>query len=516
MPPTARLSVIAGTSPLVLVAPHGGRRDPARRPWSSGRMRVNDLHTASLTIELAALLGGAAVINHDGDRNDVDLNRIAETHERAPELLARMAELLEAAIARHGRATLLTIHGWNVVQPAVDLGLGCRPAPDPFRVSHRAAVSPAFADTAVRGLVDACAARGIVATVGARYPARHRENLLQLFTLRYAEDDRRLVRALAALAPKVDAVQLELGIALRWPGVWRERLIDACSAALPLLLHPPANAAAVRSVAPASAGGSEVPSGRLEFTTPELSGLLAVDPRGGRLLLFPRDGGLVLFTGERVGGEPDGAVGGLETRPTPGGGLAVRFRGPALRFAETTPFLDLETGLAAATLLETEVDLEFLPAHEAIAREGGDFGRVAGVAVLDGNRTAIAGGAFHENGGAFGPWPRLRAALHLPDGAGLSLTIALDDGSARGYLCRRGAHAAVRTARHELGPMHARVALDVELASGERLRVDATPLHRLPVIRTAGPAPVRIDFLACRLDGDTRPAGWCEVGGRLA
>jgi hypothetical protein len=516
VPPGARVTVIPGTSPLVLVAPHGGRRDPVRRPWSSGRMRVNDLHTAALTAELAARLGAAALINEDVDRNDVDLNRIAETHERAPELLARLAELLEAVIARHGRATLLTIHGWNVVQPAVDLGLGCGAAPDPFHVGHRAAVSPAFADAAVRSLVTECGARGIGATVGARYPARHRENLLQLFTPRYAADERQLVRTLAALAPSVDAVQLELGIALRWPGAWRERLVDACVAARPLLLDPPKRAGPSRSVAALAAHPAPDLTRRLEFTTPELCGLMAVDARGGRLLLFPRAGGLVLFTGERVGDESPGVVGGLETRGTPDGGLAVGFRGPALRFTETTPFLDLETGLAAATLIETAVDLEIRPAHAASGGEGGDFGRIEGVAVLDGQRTAIAGGAFHEEGGAFGPWPRLRAAFQLPDGAGLVLTIALADGSARGHLCRRGAHAAVRTARYQLGASNERIALEVELTDGERVRLDATPRHRLPVIRTAGPTPVRIDFLACGFAGDPSPAGWCEVGGALA
>jgi hypothetical protein len=516
VPPGARLTVIPGTSPLVLIAPHGGRRDPVRRPWSSGRMRVNDLHTPSLTTELAARLGAAAVINDAVDRNDVDLNRIAETHERAPELLARMVELLEAAIARHGRATLLTIHGWNVVQPAVDLGLGCSAAPDPFQVGHRAAVSPAFADAAVRGLVEECVARGIGATVGARYPARHRENLLQLFTPRYADDERDLVRALASFALRVDAVQLELGIALRWPGAWRERLLDACVAARPLLVHPRAHATPFQPIAARAAEPPLDVTRRLEFATPELSGLMAVDPRGGRLLLFPRAGGLVLFTGERVGNEPPGVVGPLETSGTSDGGITVRLRGPALHFAETTPFLDLETGLAAAALMEMEVDLDFRPAHPVSGHHGGDFGRVAGAVVLDGQRTAITGGAFHEDGGAFGPWPRLRAAFQLPDGAGLVLTIALADGSAHGHLCRRGAHAAVRTARYQLGEAHEHVALDVELADGERLRLQATPCHRLPVIRTAGPTPVRIDFLACGLDGDPSPAGWCEVAGRLA
>ena len=230
-------------------------------------MRVNDLHTASLTAELAARFGAAAVINDDGDRNEVDLNRIAETHERAPELLARLAELIELAIARHGRATLLTIHGWNVVQPAVDLGLGCTPGPDPFRVSRRAAVSPGFAETAVRGLVDACVARGIGATIGARYPARHRENLLQLFTP-YAEDSRDLVRALAA--PKVDAVQLEP--ASRPPARQVARAVDRGVAVPPLLVEPPDASATRASVTTRARVGPTSPT---RVRHPGLCGLMA-------------------------------------------------------------------------------------------------------------------------------------------------------------------------------------------------------------------------------------------------
>ena len=126
MPPGS-VTVIPGESPLVLVAPHGGRRDPHQRPWAAGHLRMNDLHTAALTTELAALTGAAAVVNADQDRNDVDLNRIVEADERAPWFLDRLAAVLDATLARHGRATLLALHGWNVIQPVVDLGLGCAP-----------------------------------------------------------------------------------------------------------------------------------------------------------------------------------------------------------------------------------------------------------------------------------------------------------------------------------------------------------------------------------------------------
>src|SRR5439155_20162614 len=93
-------------------------------------------------------------------------------------------------------------------------------------------------------LVDACVARGIAATVGARYPARHRENLIQLFTPRHQGDPRPLVQALAARAPHVDAVQLELGISLRWSGRFRVVRLEACVGVLTMLVAPPAEAAA--------------------------------------------------------------------------------------------------------------------------------------------------------------------------------------------------------------------------------------------------------------------------------
>jgi hypothetical protein len=55
------------------------------------------------------------------------LNRVSTAHDEAPRFLEALAELLEATLDRHGRAVVLTIHGWNVVQAAVDLGIGYRP-----------------------------------------------------------------------------------------------------------------------------------------------------------------------------------------------------------------------------------------------------------------------------------------------------------------------------------------------------------------------------------------------------
>jgi hypothetical protein len=509
VPPLERFRLVPGTSPLVLVAPHGGRRDPVRRPWAAGSLKVNDLHTAELTVELAARTGAAALVNATHDRNDVDLNRISAANDREPEFLAALHALLAATVARHGRAVLLAVHGWNVIQPAVDLGLGCSPGPDPYVVDRTAAVSAPFAARAVRALVGACAARGVVATVGARYPARHRENLLQLFTGRYAGDERALVRALAQLGPHVEAVQMELGIPLRWPGPWRSRLFDACLAALPALLagSEPEAAAAGDAVAP-----STTPRGarRLQFAGPALCGLVALDAGpGGRLLLFRADGGLTLFTGERTSAG-DG-VAGLALGVHDDARVTVRFAGPVLHFPDTTPFLDLESGLARARLGDATVGLEFVPDHA-----GGEFGLVSGRVVVDGHERVLTAEAYSDEGLLAGPWPRVRAALRLPGGDGLNVTLDPAQEQASGFVCRAGRHVAVVRGRAQVASNAAgleRIGLELELAGGERLRLATFATHALPVVRVRGPTALRVEFAACRLDDGGSPVGWCEVGG---
>src|SRR5207253_6124690 len=66
-------------------------------------------------------------------------------------------------------------------------------------------------------------------TVGDRYPAAGRENVLQMFTARFADDPDPRIRELARLgaAGKITAVQLELAVPLRWPGPLRATLFEA-------------------------------------------------------------------------------------------------------------------------------------------------------------------------------------------------------------------------------------------------------------------------------------------------
>ena len=499
--------VLLGSIPLVLVAPHGGRRDPVRRPWGSTRLRVNDLETASLTRELAAATGAHAIVNADLDRNDVDLNRVSAANDQAPAFLERLADRVSAVVAAHGSAVVLTVHGWNVIQPVVDLGLG-RKRGEPL--DERAAVSATFAERAVPELMRACAARGVEATEGARYPARARENLVQVFTPRYRDDGRPLIRQLAALGARVEAMQCELGVPLRWPGPWRQRFVESCIEALPALFDP---ASAPTADRPEPALPVAPPRRRtLEVAGDDAGALVSTDPLGGRLLVFPPGGGLALFTGERLGDEEPDRVGGLRIERRHDGTLRARFAGPMMRFPDTTPFVDLERGLAAADVIDhAAIDLTFAPHHD-----GDEFGRVTGTAVLDGHPVDLSGRGFTPRGGGQGPWPRLRLALQLGSHARLSVTVALDGSEASGVLCRDGHHQAVRGATVSLGdpadPLTGG-AVDVELEGGERLTVRPDVVHRLPVVRGASEVPLRLLYASCRLPGVSGLAGWCEIGG---
>src|SRR5262245_22929186 len=336
--------VRSGRLPLVLAAPHGGRRDTALRPWELGSLRVNDLHTAELTRDLADATGAAYVVNDDLDRNALDLNCISAAHDEAPGFLSALTTLLEETIAEHGRATVLAIHGWNIVEPAVDVGIGLPRGADPFAPGPTAAVSPRFASTALPPLLDACAAAGILATVGARYPARSPENLIQLFTTRHVDDARPLVRRLAALHERVEAAQLELSLALRLPGPWRDRMFGILTA---------------QALSLASAGGTrarERPSGshphrsqpasrlHAEFTSPHASGLIRSGARGTMILLTPTGRTPLLFTTDVHRAPAQQTLRWLADDR----GQHARYAGPMAWLTETPPSAALERMLAGA------------------------------------------------------------------------------------------------------------------------------------------------------------------------
>src|SRR5439155_129394 len=139
----------------------------------------------------------------------------------------------------------------------------------------------------------------------------------------------------------------------------------------------------------------------------------------------------------------------------------------------------------------------FTPAHAG--GEAGDFGAVAGTVTLDGRRVDVSARASAEEIERAAPWPRLRAALQLDRTTALNVTVGLAGGEASGFLCRAGRHVDVVAARASLGPPAScleRATLEVELAGGEGLSVEAVAVHELSVVpgrgrRMSGPAVAR-------------------------
>ncbi|MBE3603515.1 hypothetical protein IMX07_07745 [bacterium] len=225
----AWLEIVEGPAPILLIAPHGGRAGAAAR--AALHPKVNDLETAAIARELADRLGACALINSAMDRNELDCNRLGQLAARAPWMLELIASRVEHMARRRGRAIVMLIHGWNVIEPRVDIGLGLRDHGAHLRPPAGAHVSAS--DDFISGPVSAITERldraGIAATFGMRYPGGARQNLLQAFTPRHRASDIPAVRRLAALAADgaVDAIQLEMSVAVRMPGPLRAKGIAA-------------------------------------------------------------------------------------------------------------------------------------------------------------------------------------------------------------------------------------------------------------------------------------------------
>src|SRR5258708_39616646 len=228
-PSESWLEVIDSDSPLLLIAPHGGRAEPRTR--SMLNPKVNDLHTAEITRGLAARLGASALINVAMDRNRIDCNRLSQIIERAPWLLELIADRVDAIVASPGRVTVLLIHGWNIIEPRLDFGLGLRNAGGELRPPGSACVSACddFINGRLAILADRLHRHGIKPTYGMRYPGGGLQNLLQAFTARHGRSPHAALRSISETAMRgtIDAAQLELSVALRMPGELRSRCEDA-------------------------------------------------------------------------------------------------------------------------------------------------------------------------------------------------------------------------------------------------------------------------------------------------
>jgi len=490
---------IDGAAPLLLVAPHGGRRVAASALGIDGERKVNDLHTAELTFELAARLGASAVVNRAEDRNRLDLNRVGDVRARAPWLFDLLLEAARSQIAAAGQATFFFIHGWNAIQPRCDVGIGARLSDGEFvPVRQGRPTVPAGFLPRIAAFGESCARSGIEVTVGDRYPAAGRENVLQIFTARFAEDADPRLRELARLgaAGRIAAVQLEFAVPLRWPGHLRSRLIEALDTLASDAARPAADLGQLDFPAEGKMHTERI---AIDFHDGDVGvgGFAATERtvtgrRHGRLLLAIGARRLCLFTGEDASPcEPAADAvrcAGLSWNRRADGELHIAYSGPGLTFARTDPFLDLETGLSEADLALLETDLRWRP-----LAPNARLGRIEGRVRHDGWTASISAPAALEDGrgGEAGGW-RERRALRVPLGADVFLSISARSGpnaAATGEVVRDGrvepllsGHISSRSAADGLTPQ----AWKIEAVSRSgRLSVFGQVTHAIPVVRPA-------------------------------
>jgi hypothetical protein len=419
----AWLEIVEGPAPILLIAPHGGRAGAAAR--AALHPKVNDLETAAIARELADRLGACALINSAMDRNELDCNRLGQLAARAPWMLELIASRVEHMARRRGRAIVMLIHGWNVIEPRVDIGLGLRDHGAQLRPPAGAHVSAS--DDFISGPVSAMAERldraGIAATFGMRYPGGARQNLLQAFTPRHRASDIPAVRRLAALAADgaVDAVQLEMSVAVRMPGPLRAKGIAAIAESF-RFAHgddraapatgsktsngPSAARVVIREAPPRSAKAAAPPAAAptrygVEFfdAAANIGGIASFDlgagGAGGRIMILFDRCRAALFTAE---GRPhhDGETFSLGPLRFACDGRAgsVTFAGPAIVVNDGGAYLSVEHALAGGALdpamrLRAALALEEdAPATKLVATAP-RFGRLQGAIEIAGRRLTL-------------------------------------------------------------------------------------------------------------------------------
>ncbi len=418
------LEVIDSDSPVLLITPHGGHAEPRTR--SIPNPKVNDLHTADITRGLAARLGASALINVAMDRNRLDCNRLSQIIERAPWLLEMIADRVGAIVARHGRVTVLLIHGWNIIEPRLDFGLGLRNSGGELRPPGSACVSASddFINGPLAGLADRLHHHGIKPTYGMRYPGGGLQNLLQAFTARHRQSSNAPLRSISETAVNgvVDAAQLELSVSIRMPGVLRTRCEDAIAQVFsangadshvprtPLVVNRAPRPPAARSEIGAAASVAAPGRVGIEFYDPAARiGAMASFDVGGAgmgariMMLFDRHRA-ALFTAE---GRPTRSTGAVAHGPLSlrreGESIVLAFRGPAVIVPDATAYLSIERALASGRLDgDTEVNARF-----EIDHAGGEF---------DFDRVLSAPGAAQDRASSSASFGRISGRVRI-DGA---------------------------------------------------------------------------------------------------
>lgn len=493
-----------GGAPLLLIAPHGGRRPRLDVASLKPNLKSNDVHTGELTAILAQRLDATAIINHGMDRNSLDLNRVSQVRRDAPWFIELLAQELARLLESHSLVTVVFVHGWNTGRAKCDVGVGARGVP------YAPVVEPGARLTMDRSRLAAFVeslALGQTAevTVGERYPASHPNNLVQLFR---ARDDSSLdaeaqISAYAETG-QAHAMQLELGVPLRWPGPWRDAFLDRLTGSL-------------RELVDRQAGENPAPVPQLERSQANVVplGLQGYDPARGlglsahvgamgevsmaRLLLFLGGQRVALFTGEAP----------HRSEVTPlhvtrdADRIEVRFHGPMLLLEDAALYVDLENAMASSRLVSATVSATFDGVQASGQWRGMQYGQLRSSVTIEGSTRVLIAPAVS------GIVPLRQAGSFVRT----SLVGALDDGV---HWTARGLASGEVVAEH-VGPAGVAMLSDtkLEVVADDRLaaprRFDwsgpgmetlrATPLTHMPIVRGLGKAGyLRVTFGIARVE----------------
>lgn len=486
------LTLRAGKTALVVVAPHGGRRG---KPISRSDA-VNDLATATLAAELARRLDAHALINHGLDRNRSDLNRTSALEQDSSSVVELLAAAVRAASTDGAPVLVVFVHGWNMVSPCCDIGVGLREI-DSRLFGRNPTLGRHAWSTQVQRLRTALHHRGITASVGRRYPASGVDNAAQIFSGRHADSDNAHVAELsaAAAAGRVGAVQLELGISLRQPGGLRAEFIDAVVEAF----GPQDSHAGAATVAPAVVERekdwslSPIRKGWLDtagmdpgfglqacWNQGEAALFCGVEPAGPRSMsarfsLVIPGGPMFLLVGEGPWDTTPGlfSLEGFYWNSKNPEQWRLRVDGWMIRYPDHNAYLDLESGLAGGTVVWAKADLSFAP--DQPGADAGGQGHLQGNIEVDGFAFEISTAAVSDRRGRASA-TGARMTVRVWDDDCIDVLVAENQASELDALPSRFNQAELRQTDYEVAGSDGQVLQVEEMESGHDVSGDLSQM----------------------------------------
>ena len=497
-----------GSAAVLFVAPHGGRRPQHDLRSLPANLRVNDLYTAELARELARRLEASAIVNHGIDRNEVDLNRVSQLRRRAPWLIERLAEECERLAERHPRVTVFFLHGWNTGQARCDLGVGATGTVNDLRIEPRAALTadPVFLVQLVGGLERV---PDLEVSLGARYPAGHPNNVVQLFRRRDDQEHPAEQRiAELACSGRVQAIQLELGVPLRWPGPWRDAFVEALVAAV----SSPVGAGAVSRplrmdlLPPGSVAvqGYDAAAGIGLFAA-----VGAIGERiGARLLLTLGGQRIALYTGEES----------VRRQVTPlhvsrdEYGIRLRFAGPMLQLEDASLYLDLENAMAHSRLVQGSVDVVLRYDQASAHWRDVHYGRLSGTIDTGARHLAVSTPAVGGSLGGRGELIRSSLSAVFEDGEQLMARVFADGRVETERVGSEGSRKVPGSQLSVVADAADHSPTELCWTAEDHPPVTALPVTRMPIVRGLGRAGyLRVTFGIARIrSGDRAGHGLFE------